>query len=73
LAGAVAFNEERADAEGTRDFVADNQAAKRGRDDAGDRVIFETFGKSAAELFGVLRMLQDERALDVCGAMASAG
>src|SRR5271163_1319952 len=72
LAGAVAFDEERANAEGAGDFVADNQAAESGRDDAGDGVIFEAFGEGAAELFGMLRMLQDQRALDVGGAVASA-
>ena len=73
LAGAITFDEKRADTEGARDFMADNYAAKRGRDDAGNRVILEEFGESAAELFGVLRMLQHERALDVGGAVASAG
>ena len=73
LAGAIAFDEKGADAEGAGYFVADDQAAERGRDDAGYGVIFETFGEGAAELFGMLRMLQDESALDVGGAVASAG
>src|SRR5580658_494342 len=73
LAGAITFNEKRADAESAGDFVADNQAAERGGDDAGHGVILETLGEGAAELFGMLRMLQDERALDVRGAVASAG
>ena len=53
--------------------MADDQATERGRNDAGNGVILETLGERAAELFGVLRMLQNERALDVCGAVASAG
>ncbi len=57
LAGAVAFDENRADTESARHFVADNQAAERGRDDAGDGVILETLGEGAAELFSMLRML----------------
>jgi hypothetical protein len=73
LAGAVAFDEKRADAESARDFVSNNQATERGRDDAGDGMILETFGEGAAQLFGVLRMLQDQRALDVSGAVAPAG
>ena len=73
LTGAIAFDEERADAESAGDFVADNQAAERGRDDARHGVIFEAFGEGAAKLFGVLRVLQNERALDVGGAVASAG
>src|SRR5271154_4096427 len=56
LAGAIAFDEKRADPESAGYFVADDQAAERGGDDAGDGVIFEAFGEGAAELFGMLRM-----------------
>ena len=73
LAGAIAFDEERADTESASNFVADNQAAERRRDNAGDGVILETFGEGTTELFGVLRMLEHQRALDVCGAVTSAG
>src|SRR5271154_3318936 len=73
LAGAIAFYEKRTNAKRASDFVADDQAAERGRDDAGDGVILEALGEGAAELFCVLRMLQDKRALDVRGAVASAG
>jgi|SRR5271156_6170414 hypothetical protein len=57
LAGAIAFDENRADGERASYFVADDQAAESWRDDAGHGVIFEAFGEGAAELFGVLRML----------------
>ena len=53
--------------------MADDQPAERGGDDTGDGVVFETIGERAAELFGMLWMLQYERALDVGAAVASAG
>ncbi len=73
LAGAITFDKQRTDTESASNFVADDQSAESRRDDAGDGVILETLGEGAAELFGVLRMLQNQRALDVCGAVASAG
>ena len=50
LAGAIAFDEERADAESAGDFVADNQAAERGRDDARDGVIFESVRRGRGQV-----------------------
>jgi len=73
LAGAVAFDEERANAEGARHFVADDDAAQRRRNHTCDREIAEKLGEGSAERVGVLRMREDERALDVGGAVASAG
>ncbi len=49
LAGAVAFDEESANAESAGDFVSDDYAAERGRDDTGEFVIAENFGEGAAE------------------------
>ena len=73
LAGTVAFDEKSANAERTRDFVADDYAAERGRDNTCNRMIVENIAERFAERFGVLRELENERALDVGGAVASAG
>jgi hypothetical protein len=73
LAGAVAFNEQRADIQRTSDFVADNDAAECGRNDAGYAVIFEALSEGVSELFGALGMLEDKSTLDVGAAVASAG
>jgi hypothetical protein len=72
LAGAIAFDEEGANAESASDFVADNDAAESGRNDTSNRVVTENFGQRAAERFGVLGELQHERALDVCAAVTAA-
>ena len=72
LAGAVAFDEESANAESAGDFVSDYYAAEGGRDDTSEFMIAENFGEGAAEGFGVLGKLQHERALDVCAAVAAA-
>ena len=73
LAGAVAFDEKRADTQRASDFVANDDAAECRRDDAGDGVVLETFREGLAELFGAFRMLQHQRALNVGSAVASAG
>jgi len=73
LAGAVAFDEERADAERARDFISDENAAQRRRNDASDRMFLKKVGERAAQLFSVLRMFENQRALDVSGAVTSAG
>ena len=73
LAGTVAFDEEGADSERARHFVADDHAAESRRDDARDGMISKNFRQCAAERFGVLGKLQHERTLDVRGAVASAG
>jgi hypothetical protein len=73
LAGAVAFDEERSYAESACDFVADQNAAESRRHDASDGVFLEELGESTAEALGVLWMLQNEGALDVRAAVASAG
>jgi hypothetical protein len=72
LAGAVALDEESANAESAGDFVSDDYAAEGGRDDASEFVIAENFGEGAAERVGVLRELQNERALDVGAAVTAA-
>jgi len=73
LAGAVAFDEERTNAEGARDFVAGENSSQRGGDNAGDGKVPEKIRESAAERFRVLRMLEHQRALDVRSAVASTG
>src|SRR4029077_2441764 len=73
LAGAVAFDEERAHAEGARDFVADDDAAERRRNHPRDLEIAKKFCEGTAQRVGMLRMREDQRALDVGGAVASAG
>ncbi len=73
LPGAVALDEDRADAEGARHLIANDDPAEGGRYDAGDGKIREKFRERAAELIGMRRMLQDERALKIRGAVASAG
>src|SRR5579863_2328303 len=73
LPGAVALDEDRADPGGARHLIANNDAAEGGRHDAGDGKIREQLRERAAELIGMGRMLQDERALKIRGAVASAG
>jgi hypothetical protein len=72
LAGAVAFDEECANAKGAGDFVSDNYAAQGRRHYTSEFVIAENFGEGAAEGVGVLGELQHERALDVGAAVAAA-
>jgi len=73
----VAFGEEEADAEGTGDFVADDEAAEGGGDDEiygiGADEGFQLIGQGAAEGFGVPGMREHESGLKVGGAMESAG
>jgi hypothetical protein len=73
LAGAVAFDEESANAEGAGDFVSDDYAAEGGRHHTSKFVIAENFGEGAAEGVGVLRELEHEGALDVGAAVTAAG
>jgi hypothetical protein len=73
LSGAVAFDEERANTEGARHFVAGKDSAQSGRDDAGYGKVSEKIGESAAQDFGMFGMLQNQGALDVGAAVASAG
>jgi hypothetical protein len=73
LAGAVSFHEKRPNVQRASDFVADDDASERGRDDAGDGVVLEDVAEGMAELFGAFRMLQNQRALEIGGAVASAG
>ena len=61
-----------------RHFVADDQSAHRGRSDHVDSASKDSFPASdaretGAQIFGVLRMLQDARALQVLRAVQSAG
>jgi hypothetical protein len=72
LAGTVAFDEQCANAQSARDFVSDDDATQSGRYDARDGVIVKNPGQGAAEGFGMLRELQHQRALDVCGAVTAA-
>jgi hypothetical protein len=72
LAGAIAFDEESANAESAGDFVSDDYAAEGGRHYTSEFVIAENFGEGAAERIGVLRELEHERALDVCAAVTAA-
>jgi hypothetical protein len=72
LAGAVAFDEESANAESAGDFVSDDYAAEGGRDYTTKFMIAEDFGEGAAEGIGVLWELQYESALDVCAAVTAA-
>jgi hypothetical protein len=73
LTGTIAFDEERTNAEGARDFIAGENSSQRGRDNAGDGKVPEKIRESAAQCFRVLRMLENQRALDVRSAVASAG
>jgi hypothetical protein len=73
LAGAVAFDEQRANAQSASYFVADDDAAECGRNDASDGVVLEAIRERLAQLIGALGMLEDESALDVGGAVASTG
>src|SRR5580700_817126 len=73
LAGAVALDEERADTESACHFMSNDHAAESGRNDARHGMIAENFRERAAQRFGVRRKLQHERALDIRGAVASAG
>ena len=73
LTGTIAFDEDGANAEPASDFMADDQAAQGGRYDTGNVMVFKHGGDGAAKFFGVLRMLEHERALDVGGAVAAAG
>ena len=72
LAGTVAFNEQCANAQSARDFLSDDDATQGRRYDARDSMIVKNPGQSAAQGFSMLRELQDERALEVCGAVAAA-
>ena len=72
-AGTVAFDEQRAHAEGARDFVAGQNSTQRRGDNAGDGKVPEKIRQSAAERFRMLRMFENQRALDVRSAVASAG
>jgi hypothetical protein len=72
LAGTVAFDEQCANAQSARDFVSDDDATQSGRYDARDGVIVKNPGQSAAQGFGMLRKLEHQRALDVCGAVTAA-
>jgi hypothetical protein len=73
LAGAVAFDEQRANAQSASYFVADDDAAEGRRNNASDGVILEAIRERLAQLIGALGMLEDESALDVGGAVASTG
>jgi hypothetical protein len=73
LSGAVAFDEERADAECARYFVPSEDSAQSRRNDAGNGKVPEKVGEGTAQLFGMLGMFKDQRALDVGAAVASAG
>lgn len=73
LARAVAFDEERADAESASDFVTGENASEGWRNNASYGMVFKQIGKSAAQLLGMLRMFENEGALDVGGAVAPAG
>jgi hypothetical protein len=72
----VAFREKEPDTKRPRDFVSDNQAAKSGGNhqigSLSGNQIKKRRGKTFAETFGVLRMLQHQRGLQVSGAMKSA-
>ena len=69
LAGAIAFDEDGADAEGAGDFVADDYAAQRRRSDTDRLEIGEFLGQGAAELLGIARMLEHQGTLNIGGAM----
>ena len=53
--------------------MADDDAAERRRQHHGRLQIGDALGDRAAERFGVRRMLQDERALQVAGAVQAGG
>jgi hypothetical protein len=72
LAGTVAFDEQCANAQRSRDFVSDDDATQGRRYDARDGVIVKNPGQSATQGFSMLRELQHQRALDVRGAVAAA-
>src|SRR5262249_43830892 len=77
FARCVSFGENESRSQGTCDLVPDDQAADRGgRHDANIQSVVETaeFGRQKlSKSFGVLGMLQNERALQVLGAMQTAG
>lgn len=72
VAGAVAFDEERAHTQGARHLVADQNPAESRGNNATDGVLFEKVRKGAAELFRLQWMLEDERALKIGVAVAAA-
>jgi hypothetical protein len=73
LTGAVAFYKQRTNAECARDFIAGEDSAQRGGNNASDGKVPEKIRESAAECFRVLRMFENQGALDVGSAVASAG
>ena len=65
-----------ADAEGAGDFVSDDQSAHGGGDDDGwrfSRDFGEGGGEGPAERLGVIGVGQDDGALEVSGAVETAG
>lgn len=76
FAGAIAFGENVAGSERSRYFVTDDQAADCGRDDGGNVQrgldAAELGGEQATELLGMIRKLENARALQIFGAMQSA-
>lgn len=59
--------------QGPRYFLADNDAAERGRYHRSDDGVREKRGQRAPQLFRIARILQDERALHVGAAVQAAG
>jgi hypothetical protein len=72
LAGTVAFDEQCANAQRSRDFVSDDDATQGRRYDARDGVIVKNPGQSATQGFSMLRELEHQRALDIRGAVTAA-
>ena len=63
------LGEEGAHPERARDFVADDDTAQGGRKNRRRAGVVKRRGKGPAQRLGVTRMLQDQRALQVSGAM----
>src|SRR6266545_720286 len=59
------FREDRAQVHRAADFLPDHDAAKSGREDHGRLQMLEARGKRTPQLFGEVRVLQHERALQV--------
>jgi hypothetical protein len=65
----LALGKDRAHAEGTPDFVSDNDAAESRREDNLRPEAAYVPGKERTAPFGLLRVLEDERTLQVAGAV----
>lgn len=72
LSGAIALDEKRTHAKGASNLITDDDAPERRGHDARDRKFTETLGKRMTELFGVLRVLENQGALNVCAAVSPA-